>query len=128
MSANLSFRRLHEPLKEVDRRLWRWGDWSRDMGHTIGWAATSVAWRLAHIHETGQSFSSVTPEIHMPDDIEEVEKAVLKLPPDLSAIVHIQYFSGDPIELKARRAKLHRGVYSSRLENLRWTMKTLLGC
>jgi hypothetical protein len=64
----------------------------------------------------------------MPDDIEEVEKAVLKLPPDLSAIVHIQYFSGDPIELKARRAKLHRGVYSSRLENLRWTMKTLLGC
>lgn len=126
-SSSLSARRLCEPLREVDRRLWAWADWSRQFGGTVGWPSTSVAWRLARVHETGQSMSTgMTPAMQVPDEIAEVEAAVLKLPKELQQVVMVQYFSADPTEAKARRSHLRVSEYSRRLENARWSMKTLL--
>lgn len=126
MSANLSLRRLDQSLHDVEVRLWAWADWARHNGENIGWPGTSVAWRLAHIHEIGASIVATCPTVEIPEPIADVDEAVSKLDPILKAIVMVHYFSSDPIEVKARRVKRNQSVYSRLLDNARWSVKTLL--
>ena len=128
MGCGLSVRRLSPLLVPVDARLWQWADWAKDHGENVGWPKTSVAWRLAHAHETGISVAHNPPApIDMPPAIGETEAAVGRLPEQLATVVIVQYFSSDPFEVKARRARLNRSEYSRRLDNARWAVKTLLG-
>jgi hypothetical protein len=87
-----------------------------------------VAYRLAQIHEIGASITETCPTVVIPEPIADVDSAVSKLDPSLRAVVMVHYFSSDPLECKARRARMNSGAYSRALDNARWAVKTVLGC
>jgi DNA-directed RNA polymerase specialized sigma24 family protein len=124
-------RRLAPELQVVDQRLRGWGDWARKGVPVPGWPAVSLTAKMAEWHEIGVRPEGSPHPVEIPESVAIIDKLVAKLPPDQRRVVLVNYSRSDPLEIKARIAKLNVRRYRGLLDRARWSVRyglELIGC
>lgn len=111
-----AFRGLSEHLKEVERRLTSWGQWTRQQEEG-GFPKRCV---LERFKEGGISAGSPRPPTVLPQDAAEVDHAIAKLPREWQFVARINWQFGElHREQRALRAGLSDRTFKRRVEVIR---------
>ena len=125
--ANLEgTRRLAPDLKDVDNRLRSWADWSKRGVSEIGWPAVSLTARMVEWNRIGVRPEGHPPPEEIPAPIAVIDRLVAKLPENQRVVVKINYMRSDPLEVKARLAKMPVGRFRRLLDRSRWSVRYAL--
>jgi len=116
-------RRLAPELQVVDERLRGWGDWARKGSPVPGWPAVSLTAKMAEWHEIGVRPEGGPRSVEIPDSIALIDRLVARLPEDQRLVVVVNYSRSDPLEVKARIARLRVRRYRGLLDRARWSVR-----
>jgi hypothetical protein len=102
------------PQQRADERLYEWARWSRG-GDWIGLPSVTVLGRVMEQGVLGAGQSG-RPTMDIPEHIAEVDRAVSQLAEPLRNVCKAQYLTRGDLPVKARRLKISRNSFKSRLE------------
>lgn len=96
-----------------------WADWIRQYRDGLGFATTSVAYRLMQAKELGVASHGTQIEPEMPANLARVDTAVGRLPKRLKRAFKVYYLWYAPTEDKAARCRCSHAEFYRRLHDAR---------
>lgn len=110
----MPFQRKSE-TKETYKAVDRWARWACKGGSSIqGWSRTSPSYRLAEQHRTGVRYEPGFISNYMDPETATIDRVVTGLPEKLKSVLMAEFFSFEPIEVRASKM----GLKPSRFKEL----------
>lgn len=102
-----------------DLRLSEWGKWAKHTSEGMGWPKETLLSRVIRYGERGAAQPGKPPTI-IPEAIAEVDRIVCKMPKHIRIAVCEHYTTYAPSETKAKKLKISRSVFWSRIKAGQW--------
>lgn len=105
-----------ENTREIYKLVDRWARWARNGSSGIqGWSTTSPSHRLAEQHRTGVRYEPGFMSTWMDADTAAMDRVVAGLPERLRKVIEAEFFSGAPIEFRAKKIGLKKARFAELL-------------
>ncbi len=125
MASSMASAKLPGEIVMVDRLCEKWARWAGHQFAGIGWSRTSPAARMMERHQLGLSREKLYPAAgkdKAPEGVMMVDLAVARLPLPLRRCIEIEYFTGGPRSVKAKRLTITVPQYRENLRSAQWSI------
>jgi hypothetical protein len=109
-------------VKIIEARLDAWAAWAKRNPENVGYARTSISYRMMEDRRFGIRCDRTTGFIEMPEAIAETDRAVAALPKRLREVVFAECFEYAPREAKAKKLRMSRRTFGRMLDTANNTL------
>jgi len=114
-------------LKDVDLRLFEWGDWVRErQDFGLGYPRRNIIHKAMR-EGPGAGSSSKSPDLPMPEPIERMESAICGLSGGLKQTVIYRYVAQDTDRVASDKLKVSVAQYRQRIDQVHYYIAGVLG-
>lgn len=125
MASAMASDKLPGEIVMVDRLCEKWARWAGYQFAGIGWSNLSPAARMMERHRLGLEREKLYPAAgkdKAPDGVMMVDLAVAGLPLPLRRCIEVEYFTGAPRSVKAKRLGITVHDYRTNLRSAQWSL------
>jgi hypothetical protein len=109
----------------VDRLCEKWARWVGNQLAGIGWSRTSPTGRMIEYKQLGiqrERLYSAAGSDKAPEGVMLIDLAVARLPLPLRRCVEVEYFTGGPRSVKAKRLAISVNDFRQNLRSAQWAI------